>query len=140
MVPPPVGTNGLAIAAFCVSFLGLCGAVLSTIFGLVALSQIRKSGQKGKGFAVAGLVISGLWVVGIAVLVAVAFMTDPNGGDGTLVEEGEVSVVSLRVGDCLKTVVWAGEEVSRVTAIPCESARRGSSRSRRAGSARPRGR
>lgn len=53
-VPQPQKTNGLAIAGFVTSFFcSLIGLVLSA----VALSQINKTGQGGKGLAVAGIVI-----------------------------------------------------------------------------------
>jgi hypothetical protein len=51
--------NGFAIAAF---VLGLVGAsILGLIFAIVALGQIRRSRQRGKGLAIAGLVLSLIW-------------------------------------------------------------------------------
>jgi hypothetical protein len=48
--------------------LGLCGVVpLGVAFGIRALTQIGESPQKGKGLAIAGLCLSGLWLV-VAVL------------------------------------------------------------------------
>jgi hypothetical protein len=48
-------TNGLAVAAF---VLGLCGfGILPVIFGHVALGQVRRTGDGGSGFAIAGLVL-----------------------------------------------------------------------------------
>ncbi len=49
------GTNGFAIASLICSFFF---AILGIIFGHIALSQIRKTGQGGKGLATAGLIIS----------------------------------------------------------------------------------
>ena len=49
------GTNGLAIASFLCSFFIF---PLGIVFGHVALSQIKKSNQGGKGLATAGLIIS----------------------------------------------------------------------------------
>ncbi len=53
----PAKFNGMAIAGFILSF--LC-SILGLILSAVALGQINKSGgtQKGKGLAVAGIVIS----------------------------------------------------------------------------------
>lgn len=48
-------TNGMAIAGFVLSF--FCG-LLGLIFSAVALSQIGKTGEGGKGLAIAGIVIS----------------------------------------------------------------------------------
>lgn len=49
------GTNGFAIAALITGLLGL--NVLAIIFGFVALSQIKTSGEGGKGMAIAGIVL-----------------------------------------------------------------------------------
>jgi hypothetical protein len=66
---PPQGpyaepkTNGLAIGGFIVAFFfGLIGLVLS----IIALNQINASNgmQKGKGLALAGIIISALNMVG----------------------------------------------------------------------------
>jgi hypothetical protein len=48
------------------------GVLLSVIFGLVALSQIKKSGGRltGRGLAIAGLIISAVWIAGIAIVAA----------------------------------------------------------------------
>jgi len=54
--------NGLAIAGFILSFLiSLVGLILS----IIALNQINKSGgmQKGKGLALAGIIISALSII-----------------------------------------------------------------------------
>lgn len=47
-------TNGMAIAGFVLS---LIFAPLGIIFSAIALGQIKKTGQRGHGFAIAGLVI-----------------------------------------------------------------------------------
>jgi hypothetical protein len=62
---PASGTNGFAIAAFVLGFLG--AVLLSVIFGIVALNKLRDRPQRGKGLAIAGLCLSGVWLVGIAV-------------------------------------------------------------------------
>lgn len=67
-------TNGMAIAALVVALAGFVtygiGFVLGVIFGHVALSQIRASGdtQQGRGLAIAGLAI-GYACIGIFVLI-----------------------------------------------------------------------
>lgn len=73
---PPVQqrTNGFAVASLVLGilFCGLVTAILSVIFGNVALGQIERSngGQKGRGLAIAGIVLG--WV-GIVLLVIMAF-------------------------------------------------------------------
>ncbi|MDR1799720.1 MAG: DUF4190 domain-containing protein [Bifidobacteriaceae bacterium] len=64
----PVGTNGFAIAAFVLSLIG--GTLLVWILGGVALSQIKRSGQAGRGLAIAGIVISIVEVAVFIVLMA----------------------------------------------------------------------
>jgi hypothetical protein len=54
-IPVSNKTNSLAIASLVVSL--LCCAPLGVIFGHMALSQINRTGEGGRGLAVAGLVI-----------------------------------------------------------------------------------
>jgi len=62
-------TNGLAIASL---VLALCGlGLLPVIFGHVALGQIKRSGDQGSGFAIAGLVIGYLTLVTVAIALLV---------------------------------------------------------------------
>ena len=70
--PMPVArTNSMAVAALVCS---LVLAPLGIVFGHIALSQIKRTGEDGKGFAIAGLVI-GYIFTGIAVLWLVVFGT-----------------------------------------------------------------
>lgn len=66
---PERGINGLAIASFVLGLLG--GVLLSVIFGIVALTKLRDQPQRGKGLAIAGLCLSGVWLVSIAVVLVV---------------------------------------------------------------------
>ncbi|MUM34009.1 DUF4190 domain-containing protein [Mycolicibacterium sp. CBMA 361] len=67
--PPARSTNGLAIASLVCSLLGLvtCAAtsVLGVIFGHIANSQIKRTGEEGQGMAVAGLIVG---YIGVALL------------------------------------------------------------------------
>ena len=62
----PQGTNGLAIASLVCAF--LC-TPLGLVFGFMAKSQIRRTGQAGNGLATAGIVVS---VVSLVLGVVVA--------------------------------------------------------------------
>ena len=67
----PGKTNGMAIASLVLSLLTLaCGFtwILGIIFGHVALSQIKRTGEGGRGMAVAGLVIGYVCLVGTILL------------------------------------------------------------------------
>jgi hypothetical protein len=72
-------TNGLAIASMVLGILWVywLGSILAVIFGHVALSQIKRQNQGGRGMAIAGLVLG---YIGIAVLVLgiIAVAADPN--------------------------------------------------------------
>ncbi|MCV7283325.1 peptidylprolyl isomerase [Mycolicibacterium flavescens] len=65
--PPPRQTNSLAVVSLICAFLF---APLGVVFGHISLSQIKRSGEEGRGLAIAGLVIGYLLTV-VAVLVIV---------------------------------------------------------------------
>jgi hypothetical protein len=62
MPPSPAiaGTNGLAIASLVLSVIG-CTSLIGAILGHVALSQIRRTGQQGRGLALGGVIVGWLW-------------------------------------------------------------------------------
>ncbi|MEU7824988.1 DUF4190 domain-containing protein [Catellatospora sp. NPDC049133] len=115
--PPKSGTNGFAIASLIFGVMG--GVLLGFIFGFVALSQIKKRNQGGKGMAVAGLVLSTLWslvicgVIGVAIIAANDDSTTGTSGTGD-----DTSVYSLRIGDCLNDLSTE-EEIEELPVVPC---------------------
>jgi hypothetical protein len=118
---PKQGTNGFAIAAFVLGLLG--GVVLSVIFGVVALNKLRRRPQRGKGLAIAGLVLSAVWVVAIGALVAVSVAgSSQRSASGQITKNGSLNVLSLRTGDCFQNPSGsqpASGSVERVTAVSC---------------------
>jgi peptidyl-prolyl cis-trans isomerase B (cyclophilin B) len=76
--PQPQPTNALAIVSLVCAFLF---APLGIIFGHISLSQIKKTGEEGRGLAVAGLVISYLITVltVVVVLLSVLFFVKVAG-------------------------------------------------------------
>jgi Domain of unknown function (DUF4190) len=76
---PAQKTNGLAVASFVCSFFfwiyGL-GSVLAIVFGFIARSQIKRSegAQKGRGLALAGIIIGITTLLISAVIVVVAIV------------------------------------------------------------------
>jgi hypothetical protein len=60
--PPPRGNNGMAIAALVMGIAGLfvCGitSIVGAVLGHISLNQIKRSGEEGRGMAIAGLVLS----------------------------------------------------------------------------------
>lgn len=100
--------NRSAVAAF---VFGLLGGVLAPIFALVALRRIRRTGERGRGLARAGLVLCAGWVVTVALLLTVASPgPDRAGGVG-----------GLRVGECFRTGDPTGTSTApeRVRRVPC---------------------
>ena len=75
--PPSTRTNGMAIAALVCSlaaFVVCISAPVGIVLGFVALSQIKRTGEQGRGLALAGIWVgaafTALVVIGLAVLVA----------------------------------------------------------------------
>ena len=64
--PPPRPTTALAIASLVCAFLF---APLGIVLGYLSLSQIKRSGEDGRGLAIAGLVIG--YVLTVATILAV---------------------------------------------------------------------
>ena len=86
--PPPqaAGTNGMAIASLVSSLAGLLvgwlilcvPSILGLIFGFVALGQIKKTGQGGRGMAIAGIAIGAFVTVFMIVGVIIYLATRPH--------------------------------------------------------------
>lgn len=71
----PTKTNALAIASLVASVVSLCGigSIAGIILGVVAINQIKVSGESGRGLALAGIIVgavtllfSMLWLVLVA--------------------------------------------------------------------------
>jgi Domain of unknown function (DUF4190)/Septum formation len=118
--PPPGSgkTSGWAIAALIFGILG--GVLLSVIFAFIALSRIKRLGQRGRGMAIASLVLSGLWIIVIVLAIIGANTNKPtrSASTGQITHSGKINVFSLQVGDCFDNPVNA-QSVNDVTAIPC---------------------
>jgi hypothetical protein len=115
--PGAGGTSSLAVIGFILSLIG--GLLLSAVLCIVALNRIPQHNQRGKGFAIAGLVISGLWLAVIGL--AVGFSTD---GEPDRDASGKVTATQttrpnkLRVGDCV-TAIKEGD-VKDIGVQPCD--------------------
>lgn len=104
--PPPL--NGFALASLLVGL--LCFPPLGIVFGIVALVQTRKNGERGAVLAVWGLVVSLVMSVVAVLAVPVAVRTvdaldersRSRGGAGAYgaVEGTLVDASELRVGHC----------------------------------------
>jgi hypothetical protein len=80
--PGPVqpGADGFAIASLVLGLLGFIGicAILSVIFGGIALNRISRTQRAGKGMAIAGTVIGGFWLVITIILVITVVASSSN--------------------------------------------------------------
>jgi hypothetical protein len=69
-------TNTLAILAL---VFGVLGGYLAIIFGHIALSQIKRTGERGGGMATAGLILGYLWLAVTVVFVIVVVVRATSG-------------------------------------------------------------
>jgi hypothetical protein len=72
--PTRVGTNGLAIASLVLGIVWLfgLGALLALIFGIIAVRQVDRTGEAGKGMAIAGAILGAVGLVGALGLFALS--------------------------------------------------------------------
>ncbi|MFI1709726.1 DUF4190 domain-containing protein [Streptomyces griseoruber] len=112
----PAPVNGVAIAALVLGLLCFLPAV-GLILGIIALVQIRKRGERGRGMAIAGAVVSSLglalWALSLSTNVASEFWEG--------VKEGaRGSSYALAAGDCFD-VPGRGfdQDVYDVDEVPC---------------------
>ncbi|MBP2705601.1 septum formation family protein [Microbispora sp. RL4-1S] len=132
-VPPPPRVSRLAVTALVAG--ALSAVPLSVACGVAALVRIRRHGGRGRGLAVAGLVLSGVWVAAAAVLYA-GFYTGHAGSPqpaaaapGTLAlrmrppapsppPKDLISILTVRTGDCLSELVGR-QMIGAVRLVPC---------------------
>ena len=103
----PGGTNGWAIAAFVVGILG--GIILSVIFAIVALVQMKGRHQRGRGLAIAALVISTAWIAIIISVIAYGLSTQGK----------SVQSTDLNTGGCIKDA-YESELPTSVKRVRCD--------------------
>ncbi|MFJ5261098.1 DUF4190 domain-containing protein [Streptomyces sp. NPDC088387] len=115
--PRTPGVNALAVTALILGILCLLPAV-GLVFGLIALWQIRRRGERGKGMAITGAALS---TVGL--LLWTAFFTTGAASDfWDGVEEGvrEEAVMSVAEGKCFDTLSGSLEGMAYdVEEVPC---------------------
>ena len=111
------GTSGWAVASF---ILGIFAVVpLSVIFGFVGLQRIRRLGQRGRGLAIAGLILSLVWVgVFVAAALASNSTATRQASSGKITHRGDLGVFALATGDCFDNPTDT-KDIETVTAIPC---------------------
>jgi Domain of unknown function (DUF4190) len=80
--PPRSHTNGMAIGSLVASGLaiplgflrvGPLAAIVGVVLGIIALNQIKQSGENGRGLALAGIIVGGLILALTVILFIVGF-------------------------------------------------------------------
>jgi uncharacterized protein DUF4190/putative regulator of septum formation len=125
--PSPGPPNSFAVACFIVSLFGftVVGIVVSVVFGILALLRIRERPQRGRGFAIAGLVISCVWFLFFTLVIVLGIASSPQQAksQGSLPRSGRggVSVFHLRPGQCFHNPPSGRTEfgVTQVSVVPC---------------------
>jgi hypothetical protein len=124
--PPPAqkpGTNGFAIASLIFGIIG--GVLLGFIFGFIALSQTKRTGQNGRGLALAGVILSSMWTIGIVLAINLAITTSAKRDTGgSVTEGGSISATALKVGDCVNGLKNTTNLLS-LPGVPCAQAHEG---------------
>lgn len=113
---PPAAVNGVAIAALVFGVLCFLPAV-GLVLGVIALLQIKRRGERGKGMAVAGVTLSSLglalWTVALVTGGVAAFWEGFR--DGARSD----SVLSLRKGDCFTSPGGLEGWTVKALKVPC---------------------
>ncbi|HEY8526752.1 MAG TPA: DUF4190 domain-containing protein [Acidimicrobiales bacterium] len=84
----PHKLSGLAVASLVlgITWIFWLGSILALIFGYLALRQIKRTGDSGKGLAIGGIVLGWIGVVtlvGVIALAAAASDDDPSSSEET---------------------------------------------------------
>lgn len=134
--PPPAGTSGFAITSLILGILPLCAGVLGVIFGVIALNQIKRTGQRGRGLAITGIACGSVWMVltAVVVILAAAHPSDHDRGPGRHGSDGSSSPSSIgsryTVGDCYEQLNLSGNAdddermVTSIKTVPCSAPHR----------------
>jgi uncharacterized protein DUF4190 len=88
---PPAGyptggrTNGLAVASLVLGIVWLCGvgSILALVLGFMALGRIKRTGEGGRGMAIAGIVLGTIGAVVLVISIAAIAGSSSSDDDDT---------------------------------------------------------
>jgi hypothetical protein len=108
-VVPPVKRDGFAVPSLVAGLLGFFGltAVLGLVFGIVTLVRTRRTGERGRGLAIGGIVAGAVWLVALPVAAVLVL--------GSLLTSSNAPIAALEVENCYDTA-RPGRDATRV---PC---------------------
>jgi hypothetical protein len=123
--PPPIPAQApldtLAIVGFVLAF---CCPPASIVCSAIALGRTGPGKNRGKGLAVAGLVIGVLALLASVPIVIVAIRSEADRDTtGRITREGSVAVDDIRAGDCMAAAP-PETATTRVDLVPCTSSHR----------------
>jgi hypothetical protein len=121
----------LSAAAVAALVLGVAGFLLVTVpaglvLSVVGLVRTRRHRRRGRGLAVAGLVLALVWSAGaggLAAVIASRTGSVDRDAQGRVTKPAQVSPGDLRMGDCVDTSKTG--ELTTVPVTPCGSRRSG---------------
>ncbi|MEL7977342.1 septum formation family protein [Isoptericola sp. F-RaC21] len=120
----PPGTDGLSIAALITGILGISPVALG--LGIAGMRRTRRTGQSGRGLAIAGVVLGGLgilgWLLFVALIVFAVNNDDFQEGFSQGFEESyaDRTGANLDLGDCFELPTDA-TDLTGIVAIDCAS-------------------
>ncbi|MBF9071323.1 DUF4190 domain-containing protein [Streptacidiphilus fuscans] len=126
MEPEPMsGWSGMAIAAFVLGVLGVFP--LGMIFGVVALAGIGRARKRGKGLAIAGVILSSVWTVAVGglVLLMVVFASSvsvsggSSSGSAVAPPGAGIPIDQLPMGTCFDVPEGTGGSTDVVNVVSC---------------------
>jgi hypothetical protein len=118
--PQPTGpVNRFAIVSLVTGLIGL--VPLGFIFGILAIRQINRTGERGRGHAVGGILTAGVWMYVIYMIVSVQAGLDGLKSVEDLVgrANAQQAQVSLYPGVCVDEV--HGSSAAALTTVPCST-------------------
>lgn len=119
-------SKALAITALVLAILGFFAitAIAAIVLAIIVLVQSKDGRPRGKGMAIAALVICVLWVAALVAVIVVAVNSQPDrDSSGHVVKGGHVLVGSIRIGDCLAKEPSSSVQIT-VKLTPCSGPHR----------------
>ena len=119
-------SKALAITALVLAIFGffVLTAIAAVVLAIVVLVQSRDGRPRGKGMAIAALIISVLWFAGLIIAIVAVVNSQPErDSSGQVVDGGHVLVGSIRTGDCLTKEPSSSVQIT-VELTPCSKPHR----------------